>query len=90
MRKDTYTVKFEGDAVGRGERVEPFPVKVGSTEEIAILVLEVVKPKLISSDVSVQLSFDPDEGLVGHVVVGGWRPVGRFTAILREVATSDE
>jgi hypothetical protein len=41
-------------------------------------------PKLVSSEVDLAMSYQPNEGLSGIVVVGGYRPVGQFTVTLTE------
>lgn len=81
---DMYKIKFEGDLVGEGERIEPFDVAVADQNALRAAILLVIKPKLTSEDVDLAMKYDPSEGLSGVVVVDGWRPAGQFTVTVTE------
>jgi hypothetical protein len=81
---DIYKIKFTGDTVGRGQRIEPFDVAVADQNALRAAILLMVRPKLVSKAVDLEFSYDPNEGLTGLVVVGGYRPVGQFRVILTE------
>jgi hypothetical protein len=76
---DIYKIKFEGDLVGRGKRIEPFDVACANQNQLRAAILKQVCPKLATSQVDLAMKYIPNEGLSGLVVVGGWRPVGQFT-----------
>lgn len=81
---DIFKIKFEGDLVGRGQRIEPFDVPAADQNELRDEILKRVKPKLVSSEVDLVFSYVPNEGLSGIVIVGGYRPVGQFKVIVTE------
>jgi hypothetical protein len=81
---DIFKIKFEGDLVGRGQRIDPFDVAVGNQNQLRAEILKRVRPKLLSREVDLVLSMT-DEGLTGIVVVGMiGRPVGQFKVIQTE------
>ena len=81
---DIFKIKFEGDLVGQGQRIEPFDVVAIDQNALRAAILLMIKPKLLSEDVDLALSYEPSEGLSGIVVVDGWRPVGQFTVTRTE------
>lgn len=81
---DIFKIKFEGDLVGREQRIEPFNVVAADQNQLRDAILERVRPKLMSSEVDLAMTYTPNEGLSGIVIVGGWRPVGQFTVTVTE------
>jgi hypothetical protein len=82
---DIFKIKFEGDLVGRGQRINPFNVVAADQNQLRSRILQQVMPKLPHwGEADINFSYVPNEGLSGLVVVGGWRPVGQFTVTLTE------
>jgi hypothetical protein len=81
---DIFKIKFEGDLVGRGVRIDPFDVYAADQNQLRDEILKQVTPKLVSRQVDLALKYVPNVGLSGIVLVGGYRPVGQFTVTLTE------
>jgi hypothetical protein len=82
---DIFKIKFEGDLVGRGQRIEPFDVSAANQNQLRSRILQQIMPKLPHwGEADLAMSYQPNEGLSGIVVIDGWRPVGRFTVTLTE------
>lgn len=70
----TYTVHL--DQVGREHDLDPVTFEdVTHANELAALVCQRVKPYLRSRFIDVYVDM---EEMRGEIMVGGWRPVGRF------------
>lgn len=81
---DIFMIKFEGDLVGRGRRIEPFEVTAADQNQLRTAILKRVTPLLVSKVADLAFKYVPNEGLTGIVLVGGYRPVGQFTVTLTE------
>ena len=82
---DIFKIKFEGDLVGSGQRIEPFDVAAADQNQLRREILEHIKPLMPGQNVDLAFSFNAtDQVLVGIVVVDHSRPAGEFKVMVTE------
>jgi hypothetical protein len=82
---DIYKIKFEGDLVGQGQRIEPFDVAARDQNHLRDQILQRIQPLMPGDNVDLVFSYNaPDQVLVGIVVVDWYRPAGEFKVIVTE------
>lgn len=82
---DIYMIKFEGDLVGSGKRIEPFEVAAADQNQLRAAILKRIQSLMPGDDVDLVFSYNaPNQVLVGIVVVDYYRPAGEFKVTVTE------